>query len=104
MKVLLTLLNERQRDKLFMATTLITYQIPAKARKLPLIFWHGIGQFSKTWETTPDGREGFNNIFLKRGFGVYLIDQPRREMQVEVQYQLPSTQHQTSKHGLVLLE
>ncbi|NBB30271.1 alpha/beta fold hydrolase [Cellulophaga sp. BC115SP] len=56
----------------------ITYQIPAKARKLPLIFWHGIGQFSKTWETTPDGREGFNNIFLRRGFGVYLIDQPRR--------------------------
>jgi hypothetical protein len=56
----------------------ITYQIPAKARKLPLVFWHGIGQFSKTWETTPDGREGFNNIFLKRNFSVYLIDQPRR--------------------------
>jgi pimeloyl-ACP methyl ester carboxylesterase len=56
----------------------INYQIPAKARKYPLVFWHGIGQFSKTWETTPDGREGFNNIFLRRGFGVYLIDQPRR--------------------------
>ncbi|MFN8354055.1 MAG: alpha/beta fold hydrolase [Spirosomataceae bacterium] len=56
----------------------ITYQIPAKARKLPLVFWHGIGQFSKTWMTTPDGREGFNNLFLRRGFGVYLIDQPRR--------------------------
>lgn len=56
----------------------ITYQIPAKARKLPLVFWHGIGQFSKTWETTPDGREGFNNIFLRRKFSVYLIDQPRR--------------------------
>ncbi len=56
----------------------INYQIPADARKLPLVFWHGIGQFSKTWETTPDGREGFNNIFLKRRFGVYLIDQPRR--------------------------
>jgi hypothetical protein len=40
--------------------------------------WHGIGQFSKTWETTPDGRDGFQNIFLRRGFGVYLIDQPRR--------------------------
>ena len=40
--------------------------------------WHGIGQFSKTWETTPDGREGFQNIFLRRGFGVYLLDQPRR--------------------------
>lgn len=53
-------------------------QIPVKARKLPLIFWHGIGQFSKTWETTPDGREGFQTIFLRRKFGVYLLDQPRR--------------------------
>jgi hypothetical protein len=40
--------------------------------------WHGIGQFSKTWETTPDGREGFQNIFLRWRYGVYLIDQPRR--------------------------
>ena len=56
----------------------ITYQIPVKARRLPLVFWHGIGQFSKTWETTPDGRDGFQNIFLRRGFGVYLITQPRR--------------------------
>lgn len=54
------------------------YQIPVNARKLPLVFWHGIGQFSKTWETTPDGREGFQNIFLRRRFGVYLLDQPRR--------------------------
>ncbi|HJT62353.1 MAG TPA: alpha/beta fold hydrolase [Burkholderiales bacterium] len=56
----------------------VFYQRPASARKLPLVFWHGFGQFSKTWETTPDGREGFQNIFLRRGFGVYLIDQPRR--------------------------
>lgn len=56
----------------------VTYQIPAKKKKLPLVFWHGIGQFSKTWETTPDGREGFQNIFLRRGFAVYLINQPRR--------------------------
>ncbi len=56
----------------------VFYQIPVKVRKLPLVFWHGAGQFSKTWETTPDGREGFQSIFLRRGFGVYLIDQPRR--------------------------
>jgi hypothetical protein len=56
----------------------VFYQIPANAKKLPLVFWHGIGQFSKTWETTPDGREGYQNIFLRRGFGVYVIDQPRR--------------------------
>jgi hypothetical protein len=56
----------------------VFYQIPVKARKYPLVMWHGIGQFSKTWETTPDGREGFQNIFLRRNFPVYVIDQPRR--------------------------
>ncbi len=48
----------------------VFYQIPEEARKFPLVMWHGIGQFSKTWETTPDGREGFQNIFLRRKFGV----------------------------------
>jgi hypothetical protein len=56
----------------------VFYQIPVKARKYPLVMWHGIGLFSKSWETTPDGREGFQNIFLRRNFSVYLIDQPRR--------------------------
>jgi hypothetical protein len=56
----------------------VFYQIPEKARKYPLVMWHGYGQFSKTWESTPDGREGFQNIFLRRNFPVYVIDQPRR--------------------------
>ena len=56
----------------------VFYQQPVDARRYPLVFAHGVGQFSKTWETTPDGREGFQNIFLRRGFGVYLVDQPRR--------------------------
>ncbi|MBB5190690.1 pimeloyl-ACP methyl ester carboxylesterase [Silvimonas terrae] len=54
------------------------YEIPANARKYPIVMLHGAGQFSKTWETTSDGREGFQTIFLRRGFGVYLVDQPRR--------------------------
>lgn len=56
----------------------VFYQLPVNARKLPIVMWHGAGQFSKTWETTTDGREGFQNIFLRRQFSVYLIDQPRR--------------------------
>lgn len=56
----------------------VFYQVPVNARKYPLVFWHGFGQSAKTWETTPDGREGFQNIFLRRRFPVYLIDQPRR--------------------------
>lgn len=54
------------------------YQIPVNPRRYPIVMWHGAGQFSKTWETTPDGREGFQNIFLRRHFSTYLIDQPRR--------------------------
>ncbi len=56
----------------------VFYQIPVKAHRYPLVFLHGAGQSKKTWESTPDGREGFQNIFLRRGFGVYLLDQPRR--------------------------
>ncbi|QIA09884.1 alpha/beta hydrolase [Draconibacterium halophilum] len=56
----------------------VFYQIPADARQYPLVMWHGFGQFSKTWETTPDGREGFQTLFLRRRFPVYVIDQPRR--------------------------
>jgi hypothetical protein len=56
----------------------VFYQVPARARKYPLVFWHGAGQFSKTWETTPDGREGFQTLFLRLRYPVYVIDQPRR--------------------------
>lgn len=56
----------------------VFYQIPENAKKLPLVMWHGYGQSGKTWETTPDGREGFQNIFLRRNFPVYIIDQPGR--------------------------
>ncbi len=56
----------------------VFYQIPTEPKKFPLVMWHGFGQFSKTWESTPDGREGFQTIFLRRKFPVYVIDQPRR--------------------------
>ncbi|MFP3247014.1 MAG: alpha/beta hydrolase, partial [Paraburkholderia sp.] len=54
------------------------YEIPGNARKYPIVMLHGAGQFSRSWETTADGREGFQTIFLRRRFGVYLVDQPRR--------------------------
>lgn len=56
----------------------VFYQKPAKTHKYPLVFLHGAGQSAKTWETTPDGRDGFQNIFLGKGYSTYLIDQPRR--------------------------
>jgi hypothetical protein len=56
----------------------VTFQIPVQARPLPLLFWHGWWVDSSCWDTTPDGREGFRTLFLRRGFPVYLLDQARR--------------------------
>lgn len=54
------------------------YQVPQKAKPLPIVMLHGAFQSARSWETTPDGREGFQTLFLRRGFSVYLVDQPRR--------------------------
>lgn len=56
----------------------VTVQVPVNAGPVPLVMVHGNGQSARTWETTPDGRDGFQNIFLRRGFPVYLLDAPRR--------------------------
>ena len=56
----------------------VFYQKPVAPRKYPITFLHGAGQSAKTWESTPDGREGFQTLFLRRNFSVYLLDQPRR--------------------------
>lgn len=54
------------------------YQIPQNPKALPIVMLHGAFQSARSWETTSDGREGFQNIFLRRGYPVYLVDQPRR--------------------------
>jgi len=54
------------------------YQVPVEARPLPIVMLHGAFQSGRSWETTPDGREGFQTFFLRRGFATYVVDQPRR--------------------------
>jgi hypothetical protein len=49
----------------------VEFQVPPDRRRYPLVMWHGGGQFSKTWESTPDGREGYQTIFLRRDYSVY---------------------------------
>lgn len=56
----------------------VFYQIPVNAKKNGIVFLHGNGQSGKCWGTTPDGREGFQNIFLKNNYSVYVVDQPGR--------------------------
>ncbi len=56
----------------------VSYQLPVNPRPLPLLLWHGWWEDGSCWDTTPDGREGFTSIFLRRRFPVYVLDQPRR--------------------------
>ena len=56
----------------------VLYQIPEEETGLPMVFLHGYGQSRMGWMTTPDGREGWSDMFLRMGHSVWLIDQPRR--------------------------
>ncbi|MDB5812699.1 MAG: Alpha/beta hydrolase family protein [Betaproteobacteria bacterium] len=56
----------------------VQYQIPVNARKYPLILVHGGSGTGRVWETTPDGREGYQTLMLRRGYPVYIVDFPRR--------------------------
>lgn len=56
----------------------VLYQIPANGNGNPIVYLHGYGQSRMGWMTTPDGREGWSDIFLKNGHSAFLVDQPRR--------------------------
>ena len=52
----------------------VFYQKPANAKNYPLVFIHWGWQSGKTWESTPDWREWFQNIFLRKWYPVYVLD------------------------------
>jgi pimeloyl-ACP methyl ester carboxylesterase len=46
--------------------------------KVPLLMFHGGGLTGVTYETTPDGREGWLNMFVRKGWDVYVSDAVER--------------------------
>src|SRR6185503_13425184 len=57
----------------------VQYQTPPNGgRHLPVVMVHGCCLSSKTWETTPDGRMGWDEYFVRRDRPVYLADQVSR--------------------------
>ena len=71
------------------------YQVPQNSRTLPIVMLHGAFQSARSWETTPDGREGFQTLFLRRGYAVYLVDQPRRGRAATARSTRPSSRRRT---------
>lgn len=53
----------------------VEYQIPVRPRPVALLMWHSSS--TKVWQNRWDGGEGYQSIFLRRRFPVYLWDGPR---------------------------
>jgi len=57
----------------------IEYQVPQqRTSPFPVIFAHGGQQNGTNWTGTPDGREGWAQYFLRRGYATYIVDQVAR--------------------------
>jgi pimeloyl-ACP methyl ester carboxylesterase len=55
------------------------YFLPKNRRgKYPLLMWHGGGLTGVTYESTPDGREGWLNMFIRKGWDTYVSDAVER--------------------------
>jgi pimeloyl-ACP methyl ester carboxylesterase len=57
----------------------VQYFLPKNRKgKLPLLMWHGGGLTGVTWESTPDGRDGWMQFFIRRGWDTYVSDAVER--------------------------
>jgi pimeloyl-ACP methyl ester carboxylesterase len=56
----------------------VHYRLPVARDRYPVVMVHGGGLTGQTFETTPDGREGWATYFTRRGYPVYVVDIPGR--------------------------
>ncbi|HXQ20381.1 MAG TPA: alpha/beta hydrolase [Candidatus Acidoferrales bacterium] len=57
----------------------VEYQIPKKrTQPYPLVIVPGAAQTATNFNGTTDGREGWTQYFLRRGYAVYVVEQPGR--------------------------
>lgn len=56
----------------------VEYMIPQEAKKVPVVMIHGATLSGKTYDTTPDGRMGWFEYFVRQDHPVYVPDQVGR--------------------------
>jgi hypothetical protein len=53
----------------------VKYMVPEKAgQNVPVVMIHGSTLSGKSYETTPDGRMGWEEYFVRKGHPVYTVD------------------------------
>ena len=56
----------------------VEFMVPDGAAEVPVVMVHGATLSGKTYDTTPDGRMGWYEYFVRQGHPVYVVDQVGR--------------------------
>lgn len=56
----------------------VEYMVPTGKAKVPVVMIHGAGLSGKSYDTTPDGRMGWFEYFVRKSHPTYVVDQVGR--------------------------
>ncbi len=68
----------RAADTVTINQMYVEYMIPVGRRNIPVVLTHGAGLSGACYDTTPDGRTGWFDYFVRKGFPTYVVDQVGR--------------------------
>ena len=70
---------ETEKGPLMARQMYVEYHLPAvQKHPYPIVMIHGAAQTGTNFTGTPDGRKGWAQFFVERGYAVYVVDQPAR--------------------------
>ncbi|ACO79390.1 hypothetical protein AvCA_32310 [Azotobacter vinelandii CA] len=62
-------------DRITTGQMYVEYMVPDGVGKVPVVMVHGATLSGKTYDTTPDGRMGWYEYFVRKRHPVYVVDQ-----------------------------
>jgi pimeloyl-ACP methyl ester carboxylesterase len=65
-------------DSLTVDQIYVEYMVPSGRAKLPVVMIHGAALSGKSYDTTPDGRMGWFEYFVRQSHPTYVVDQVGR--------------------------
>ena len=65
-------------DRITVNQMYVEYMVPDGRTAAPVVMVHGAGLSGKTYDTTPDGRMGWYEYFVRQGHPTYVVDQVGR--------------------------
>lgn len=65
-------------DRITVNQMYVEYMVPMGEPKVPVVMIHGAGLSGKSYDTTPDGRMGWYEYFVRQAHPTYVVDQVGR--------------------------